>query len=270
MSKELEKKIADLEAALQKRDEDHAAQLEEAVAAAREEAIATGLRKIPGQVKITLEAQGGGKDTSSYGIRDGHPTVWYSDNSVVASQALMKVATGKGLSEREKELNPSLAAANQQDVLSFLAAMAAKKIYWLVKVAPMLLLLLMLATNASGQIGNGRIFDFYSDGIDTLTNADTLILTVPKDMVDKETYDYAWHVDVTNVSDTTSLTIFVQETMFPNVDDTWVNVDTVAIAGSESVFITGYNVGIRQRLWIRSANTGVSKLYAIVRYRKKA
>lgn len=270
MSKELEKKIEALEAEIKKRDEEHAAQLEEAVAAAREDAIATGIRKIPGQVQLTLEKQEGGKETATYGITDGHPTVRYSDNTVVASQALMKVAAGKELSSKEQELNPSLASAGKEEVLAFLAAMAAKKVGWLSKVGAILLFLLMVSFSTQAQIGNGRIFDFYSDGIDTLTNADTLILTTPKDMVDKETYDYAWHVHATNVSDTTNLTIYVQETMFPNVDDTWVNVDTVAVSGSESVFITGYNVGIRQRLWIRSANTGVTKLYAIVRYRKKA
>lgn len=269
MSKELEKKIADLEAEIKKRDEDHAAQLEEAVAAAREEAIQTGVRKIPGQVKLTLEKQEGGKETATYGITDGHPTVRYSDNSVVASQALMKVATGKDLSEQEKNLNPSLAAAKKEDVLAFLAAMAAKKVGWLTKVGAILLLLLMVSFSTQAQIGNGRIFDFYSDGIDTLTNVDTLILTVPKEIVDKETYEYAWHLDATNVSDTTSLTIYVQESMFPELDS-WINKDTVAISGSEKVFVTGYNTGIRHRLWIRNANIGVTKLYAIVRFRKKA
>lgn len=268
MSKELEKKIADLEAQLQKRDEEHAAQLEEAVAAAREDAIQTGLRKVPGQVNISLESQDGKKETAAYGIRDGHPTVRYADNSIVAAQALMKVANSKELTDQEKALNPSLAGAKPAEVLSFLAQMAAKKVHWLVKVAP-LLLLLLLSFSASAQIGNGRIFDFYSDGIDTLTNVDTLILTVPKEIVDKETYEYAWHLDATNVSDTTSLTIYVQESMFPDLDS-WINKDTVAISGSEKVFVTGCNTGIRHRLWIRNANTGVTKLYAIVRFRKKA
>lgn len=262
--------MAELEAELKKRDEQHAAQLEEAVAAAREDAIATGKRKVPGQVKLTLESPSGDAETAAYCIRDGHPTVRYTNNQVVAAQALMKVAQGKALTDQEKSLNPSLASATQKDVLAFLAEMAARKMYWLVKVAPMLLLLLLLSFgSASAQIGNGRIFDFYSDGIDTLTNADTLILTIPKELVDKETYEYAWHLDATNVDDTTNLTIYVQESMFPDLES-WINKDTVAISGTEQVFVTGYNTGIRHRLWIRSANTGITKLYAIVRFRKKA
>lgn len=256
---ELKKENEELKLALKKREDE----VDAKIAAALEEARSTGIRKIHGKVKLTLEAPDGKKSTTTYGVADGHPNIRYNDNRIVVAATLLKLANGLELDKKEIAASPALEKATKEEALGFFAAMAARQVGWLVKLSTLLLLFLFsFSTTSEAQIRDGKIYEFE---IDTLTNADTLVLTFPYTMYDKNVYSYAWQIVASNISDTTSMTILTQESIFPE-GDYWVNVDTATVTDTDAFFMTGTTVGHRQRLYITNANIGLTELLAIVRY----
>lgn len=125
------------------------------------------------------------------------------------------------------------------------------------------------------QIRQGR-FQYFPDSsdpadTDTLSTTDTVIYTFSKTIWDLEKYDYDWVFEATRLSDTTELTIYIQESFY-ETGDTWFPTDTVEItrttSGTTIEVASGIVTGIRQRAWVRSTD-GSTRFRAGVRYRRK-
>lgn len=127
-------------------------------------------------------------------------------------------------------------------------------------------LLFAVAQSANAQIGNGR-FQIYS--LDTLTNADTLILEFDRNIWDLNTYERSYQLAFTKISGTTACNCIVQETFYQSGTD-WINTDTIVFGNASStVFDTGDLTGVRLRLNCISTGTMSASLKGILRIRKK-
>jgi hypothetical protein len=124
---------------------------------------------------------------------------------------------------------------------------------------------LLLATSVSAQIGRGGVYDFSLTAGDTLTNADTLLYTVSRELQDD--YDFTWQLQAENISGTTAVTATLEERLISGGQ--WVTRDTVTFDASGAAFSTGVNLGLEQRWNIITSNTGVTVVKARVWYRRR-
>lgn len=105
--------------------------------------------------------------------------------------------------------------------------------------------LMLFASTAEAQIGR-----FYNKDIaaDTTVQTDTLLMGLTPRPLD-DVYHYSYHVEVTNISDTTEGYLYLQQSN-SRTTDAWVNTDTVALSGSGNYLLSGTLYGVRQRLRI--------------------
>lgn len=127
-------------------------------------------------------------------------------------------------------------------------------------------LFLALSMAATAQVGAGR-FQTYT--LDTLTNADTLVLTFDKAVWDLGEYERTYQLAFTKISGTTSCTCLVQETMYSSGTD-YITTDTISFANASStVFDTADITGVKLRLYCTSSGTMSASLKGILRVRRK-
>lgn len=232
---------------------------------------------VAGSVELTLTTGDGKKEKAKWGFKDGAPTVRVNGN-VVSSEGLLALANGK-LADEDKAKWPYLGALNQAKALEVLTLWASKGSGLMQKLGMLLLLMVCFSvfapTVADAQIRQGR-FQYFPDSsdpaeTDTLSTTDTVIYTFTKTIWDLEKYDYDWVFEATRLSDTTELTIYIQESFY-ETGDSWFPTDTVEITRTTSgttIEVAGGTVtGIRQRAWVRSTD-GSTRFRAGVRYRRK-
>lgn len=190
----------------------------------------------------------------------------------VSSAALMKLANGVDLSDEEKAANPELANLGVDGAKKHLTNMIAKGATFLKEVGAVLALLvcclLLMPADADAQFrsGQGPLYPT----LDTLTNADTTYFTITDTRMatDRDAYDYAWHLNISEVSGTASCEITVQESLFTS-GDKWFTVSTDTVTASSQTLLSGNLTGIRQRIMVRTFGTGVYRVEPAVRYRRK-
>lgn len=265
---------------LQKQLEEEKAAREdlEAQVKAYEQGKKTGRVVVPGEVSLKGETPTGEKIDGKYRIRPGHPKLRVPLNKeeagqtkavteVVDAAAFMKVATGKKLNEEETASNPVLGDWKQDDAKKLLGALAAKGSLLVEKIGMILLLLFFtfgLQTQADAQIRSGRVIDFT---LDTLTNADTLVLNPNQALSATSDYDYVWQFNATNLTGTSTGTCVIKESLLGT--GFFINVDTFTISGTTAGFETGVTVGRYQKCECITSGTGTTQLKAIAAYRRK-
>jgi len=127
------------------------------------------------------------------------------------------------------------------------------------------ILALVLAVSAQAQIGKGGVYDFGITTPDTLTNADTVLYTVTRELQDD--YDFVWQLQAENISGTTAVTATLEERLIPGGQ--WVTRDTVTFDATGAQFSSGVNLGLEQRWNIITSGTGVTEVKARVWYRRR-
>lgn len=256
-------KIAELENKLRDQENEHAQQVAQLV-----EEMSQGKKpivKVPGVVEVRLETPEGKKVKKKVQIKDGHPYIPVEKGSrqVVSTISLMKVAQGQELSEEEKKKYPKLLQWGKEGTLNFITSLVARGSGYFKEVTMILLLLFSFSFQTDAQIRSGRIYEF---NLDTLTNTDTTYFNISKQINDLQEYEYTYQMVGTNISGTTAITAYIQESMFSG---DWVNVDTISITGNYNNFIEGQLKGFYQRIIFLSSGAHATAIKGKVRVRRK-
>lgn len=115
------------------------------------------------------------------------------------------------------------------------------------------------------QIGPGRLHVFATD---TTAQSETINFQFPKDLDDG--YKYTWQVDATRISDTTAISVVIDERV--NTSGQWYPLDTLTFAGGSGYAISKYSSGLstgRQQRARAVVTNGVTQLVVAVWYRRE-
>jgi hypothetical protein len=193
---------------------------------------------IPGEVSIKVENTDTGEtETKKIGISDNHPWVSVEDGkrTNVPSEALMRVAGGGELNDQEKAKFPTLVKWGKEGAVKFLEGLFLKGSGYIKVIGMLLFLLVAFSFTAEAQIRAGQTFTFE---LDTLTDADAIIHLVNKDLNESEAYDLQVHCVVDSISGTTSVTGYIQETLYDGAE--WTTTGTITIT-ADSLTNSTYN-----------------------------
>lgn len=228
-------------------------------------------KEVSGTFTVELEdAENGGQVSKTVKFQPGFVYCRIPSGVKVSSASLLKLANGEELSTEEAAANPELVQLGAKGAKSFLTNLVAKGASFLVEVGAMLALLILamclfpLASQAQFRTGEGPSYPT----AETLTNADTAYFAVDKQATDRDAYDYIWHCNITESSGTATLYVTVQESMFAS-GTKWFTVSRDTITSSTQLLLKGNLDGIRQRVEVRTAGSGVYVVEPAVRYRRR-
>jgi hypothetical protein len=273
---ELEKQLEEKEKALA--GEQAAREEAEAKVAAFEEGKKTGKVTVPGEIVLKGKDPDGNSIDGKYRVRPGHPNLRVpvkveeignnkALTEAVTSEAVVKVANGKKLNKEEQEANPALKGWDAAAAKKYFGVLAIKRSYLLEKIGMIALLLIMLVgfqPQADAQIRTGEIFDFT---LDTMTNADTLVLDPNEALGARDDYDYVWQFNAVNLTGTSTGTCLIKESLLGT--GFFITRDTFTISGSSAGFETGITVGRYQKCECITSGTGTTQLKVIAAFRRK-
>jgi len=124
-----------------------------------------------------------------------------------------------------------------------------------------LLLILAIAASAQQKI---RSFEWYSFDTDTLTNDTTLNYAYGN--LAEGVYDLSWQVNLTNISDTTTVAINLQLSNCQSCSD-WSTYATYNASGtSDTTFVVPNFPGLRARVQCVGSTTQATKVNNHVRW----
>lgn len=266
--KELEEENKKLKAD-KKRAEDESARI---IAEMAENAKA-GKVVTQGSITVKVEdAESGKTESKKIGIADGLPyvSVEAGKRTNVPSQVLMNLANGSELTDEQKAQYPSLVKMGKDGAKKFLESLFLKGSGYIKVIGMMLFLLCAFAFTAQAQVRAGQTFTY---ALDTLTNADTIIHLVNKDLNESEVYDLQIHCVLDSISGTTAVTGYIQETMYDGTD--WTTTGTITIT-TDSLTNSAYNkiishspVARQVRIYWVSTGTQATGIKSKLKFRRK-